>query len=94
MSDPVSNGTYRVTFNARFGGIACIGDCEVRYVADGERRSELFNTPQEAAEFAVEIGLDHFFVFMPDHRWHRIVIEQKGQQDAALRESRGQGDRA
>lgn len=76
---PESNGTYRVTFNAKFGGIARIGDCEVRFMVDGDRRSKLFNTPQEAAEFAVEIGLDHFFVFMPDSRWHRIVIEQEGQ---------------
>lgn len=79
MSDPESNGTYRITFNAKFGGIARIGECEVRFMVDGERRSKLFNTPQEAAEFAVEIGLDHFFVFMPDNRWHRIVIEREGQ---------------
>jgi hypothetical protein len=79
MSDPESNGLYRVTFNAKFGGIARIGDCKVRYEVDGERRSKLFNIPQEAAEFAVEIGLDHFFVFMPDSRWHRIVVEQEGQ---------------
>jgi hypothetical protein len=79
MSDPESNGLYRVTFNAKFGGIARIGDCEVRYAVEGERKSKLFNTPQEAAEYAVEIGLDHFFVFMPDYRWHRIVIEREGQ---------------
>jgi hypothetical protein len=48
-------------------------------MVDGERRSKLFNRPQEAAEFAVEIGLDHFFVFMPDSRWHRIVVEHEGQ---------------
>ena len=79
MSDPESNGTCRITFNAKFGGIARIGECEVRFMVDGERRSKLVNTPQEAAEFAVEIGLDHFFVFMPDNRWHRIVIEREGQ---------------
>ena len=78
MSQHESDGLYRVTFNAKFGGIARIGDCEVRYAVDGERKSKLFNTPQEAAEFAVEIGLDHFFVFMPDNRWHRIKIEQEG----------------
>jgi hypothetical protein len=78
MNDHNANGTYRVTFNAKFGGIARIGDCEVRSMVDGERKSKLFNTPQEAAEFSVEIGLDHFFVFMPDCRWHRIVVEQEG----------------
>jgi len=76
---PESNGPYRVTFNVKFGGIARIGDCEVRFMIDGERRRKLFNSPQEAAEFAVEIGLDHFFVFMPDSRWHRIVVEHEGQ---------------
>jgi len=79
VSQHESDGLYRVTFNARFGGMARIGDCEVRFTAEGERRSKLFNVPQEAAEFAVETGLDHFFMFMPDNRWHRIVIEQEGQ---------------
>jgi hypothetical protein len=77
MITPESNGPYRVTFNVKFGGIARIGDCEVRFMVDGKRKRKLFNSPQEASEFAVEIGLDHFFVFMPDSRWHRIVIEQK-----------------
>jgi hypothetical protein len=81
MSDHNANGPHLVTFNARFGGFARIGDCAVEYMVDGERRCKLSNIPQEAAEFAVEIGLDHFFVFMPDNKWHRIeiVIEQKGQ---------------
>jgi hypothetical protein len=44
---------------------------------DGEEKSELFRTCKEAAEFCVGIGLDHFFVFMPDNKWHRIMVEQK-----------------
>ncbi len=77
MIRPESNGPYRVTFNVKFGGIARIGDCEVRFMVDGKRKKKLFNSSQEAVEFCIENGVDRFYVFMPDSRWHRIMIEQK-----------------
>jgi hypothetical protein len=68
---------HRIKFKARWSGNPRWGECEVRYIVDGERKNELFFRPQEAAEFCVGIGLDHFFAFMPDNKWHRIMVEQK-----------------
>lgn len=78
MSQPSVNGLYRISVNTRWGVRGQVGDCAVRYMIDGEEKSELFRTYKEAAEFCVGIGLDHFFVFMPDNKWHRIVVEQEG----------------
>ncbi len=78
MSDEQEKKLYRITANVKYGVRGQVGDCAVRYTVDGEDKTKLFCTCKQAAEFAVEIGLDHFFVFMPDNKWHRIEIEQEG----------------
>jgi hypothetical protein len=78
MITPESNGPYRVTFNVKFGGIARIGDCEVRFMVDGKRKRKLFNSSQEAVEFCVENGVDRFYVFVPGQKWNCYTIEREG----------------